>query len=836
MQIFRYVSHRFRYRFGKLSLKTTALGRGLVILFCLVLFWGWLGSSLGLAQSFSDVKYPDLRITPLIEKLTVADPRIRRTAADALVKIGPPALPALITALQSADVTLRWTAASVLGDLGSDAAEAAPILALAIQDPDPQVRLYAIIALGDIGPAAATAIPELTQALQDSDPIVRVYAPLALRKMGAAAKVAIPDLVTTLQDANGRVRLNAAYALGEMGTDAATAIPALETLLGDPLAYVRFGALKGLAGIAQGFQDQAGQLSTLKLGKVIAEFEAVLKQVEGHPERFPNSDQVYLRRPLNALKAEQDSRFLGRLQEWLRKNKWVFGSIVYVLGLPSLWLLLLRLAPLRLLQINNALRPYTDLSLPVIGLNLPLRFVLFLSWFHYHPRVLDAWVNQYAAQVRQQFAQKQTVQARSVYLPLPVQLGEHTLPSLQLDHLRPIFARQRSCLVIWGEGGLGKTSVACQLANLALAASPPQRLCPHLMLPVLIEEDLRPVEGKSALLEAIRGQLQVLMDVADPLCEELLLRLLRQRRILVIIDRFSELSPATQAAIQPESPDFPINALILTSQVETALGRANKTSLTPLRLQPDQLTPFLEAYLQARTSAERLTQPSVQAVSQQLAQLVGTSRTTVLLVKLFAEAWINSNPLHPEVILPELILNYLNELNRDITDTPLANRTLHQAAKGLAWACLQTHFTPQPIRRDLALTVIGQVEPIEGEPLTPNLLLDYLEHRLKLVETIGAAQEQVQFCLDPLVTYLAAMALTEQLGHNDAKWRSGFFKRVDEVLKATSAEGVAGLPGFLWAVHTCYVSQPEMPESSPVVSAIEQRLAKLSAQPSTAAT
>jgi HEAT repeat protein len=831
MQIFRHVSYRFKCRLGKRSLKTTILGRGLVILLCLGLFWGWPGSSPGLAQSFSDLKYPDLRITPLIEKLTVADPRIRRTAADALVKIGPPALPALITALQSADVTLRWTAASVLGDLGSDAAEAAPILALALQDPDSQVRLYAIIALGNIGPAAATAIPELTQALQDNDPIVRVYAPLALRKMGGAAKVAIPDLMTTLQDANGRVRLNAAYALGEMGTDAATAIPALETLLSDPLAYVRFGALKGLAGIAQGFQDQAGQLSTLKLGKVIAEFEAVLKQVEGHPERFPNSDQVYLRRPLNALKAEQDSRFLGRLQEWLRKNKWVFGSIVYVLGLPSLWFILLRLAPLRLLQLNNALRPYTDLSLPVIGLNLPLRFVLFLSWFHYHPRVLDAWVNQYAVPVRQQFAQKQTVQARSVYLPVPVQLAGQTLPSLQLDQLRPIFARQRSCLVIWGEGGLGKTSVACQLANLALAASPQQRLCPHIMLPVLIEEDLRPVEGKSALLEAIRGQLQVLMDVADPLCEELLLRLLRQRRILVIIDRFSELSPATQAAIQPESPDFPINALILTSQVETALGRANKTSLTPLRLQPDQLTPFLGDYLQARRPGEPLTPSSLQAASQQLGQLVGTSSTTVLLVKLFAEAWITGNPTHSE-----LILNYLNELNRDLTRDPLENRTIHQASKVLAWACLQTNFTPQPIHRDLALTVIGQVEPVAGEPLAPNLLLDYLEHRLKLVETIGAAQEQVQFCLEPLVIYLAAMALTEQLGHNEAKWRSGFFKHVDEVLKANTAEGIVGLPGFLWAVQTCYLSQPETPESSSIASAIGQRLTKLAAQPSTAAT
>jgi hypothetical protein len=43
-----------------------------------------------------------------------------------------------------------------------------------------------------------------------------------------------------------------------------------------------------------------------------------------------------------------------------------------------------------LLKLNNALKPYTDFSLPLISINVPLRYVLFVGWFHYHPRVLDA--------------------------------------------------------------------------------------------------------------------------------------------------------------------------------------------------------------------------------------------------------------------------------------------------------------------------------------------------------------------------------------------------------------------------------------------------------------
>jgi HEAT repeat protein len=62
-----------------------------------------------------------------------------RRAARVLEQIGPPAVPALITALGDADAQVRQNAAGALGQIGLPAAEAVPTLIAALQDPDQEV-------------------------------------------------------------------------------------------------------------------------------------------------------------------------------------------------------------------------------------------------------------------------------------------------------------------------------------------------------------------------------------------------------------------------------------------------------------------------------------------------------------------------------------------------------------------------------------------------------------------------------------------------------------------------------------------------------------------------
>jgi HEAT repeat protein len=488
----------------KQARKTLFVALKLAVL-CLMLLLLWTSNSWAQIPT-------DARIAPIIEKLIDNNARVRLEAHDALVSIGSPAVPALIEVLKNPDCNIRWRAAWVLGDMASEANAAVGALAEALQDEDAQVRMYAALALGEIGKAAKLAVPPLMAALQDREEYVRIYAASALRRLGTEAKVAVPSLMNALKDKNPRVRKNAALALGAMGSEATSAVGDVIPLLQDNEYYVRYGAVKGLAGIIGGYQDIADNLPSAKLTKVISDFEKVLKILEDNQDKFTELDTAKIRRPLEALKAEKETRLFDRAVEWLLKHKLLLGIAAYITLLPSLWLILLRVTPLWLLKLNNALKPYTDFSLPLISINVPLRYVLFVGWFHYHPRVLDAWVEKYIHSVREQFPKKDTVNSRATYVPIPAILDGNTVPQLTPENLRSTFGKKRSCLVICGEGGVGKTSLACQIARWAIAETKDQRLCEHLMLPVLLEEEFRVVENKSSLLEAIRGQLQALID------------------------------------------------------------------------------------------------------------------------------------------------------------------------------------------------------------------------------------------------------------------------------------------------------------------------------------
>ncbi|MEA5573332.1 HEAT repeat domain-containing protein, partial [Calothrix sp. UHCC 0171] len=709
---------------------------------CLLLFCFCSGNSW--AQITADTK-----ITPIVEKLIDTNARVRLEAHDALVSIGSSAIPTLVENLKNPDCQIRWRAAWVLGDMGAEAATAVGALTESLQDGDMQVRMYAVLALGEIGIPAKSAVPALMAALQDKEQYVRIYAASALRRIGSEAKVAVPSLINALKDSNPRVRKNAALALGAMGTEASSAIQVLIPLLNDSEYYVRYAVVKGLGGIIGGYQDVADNLSSPKLTKVIGDFEQVIQILESHKENFTEVDTARIRRPLEALKAEKETRLFDVVVAWLLQHKLLLGFVGYVTLLPILWLILLQIKPLWLLQINNALKPYTDFSLPFLSINVPLRYVLFIGWFHFHPQVLDAWVNKYIESAREQFTKKDTVTSRSNYIPIPVILDGNTLPQLTPENLRPTFEKQRSCLIICGEGGIGKTSLACQIANWSIAEKQNQRLCEHLMLPVLLEEEFRPVEGKLALIEAIRGQLQALIDEPEPICEEFLLKLLRKRRILVIVDRFSELNATTRADLQPDSPDFPVNALVITSRLQEKLGRVNKTIIKPLRIEANKLSSFMEAYLMQRGKRNLFTDQEFFDACTKLSLMVGQRNITVLLAKLYAEKIIanaetlqvNSRQQNNSITetVPNLMLGYLNELNRDVTGEKLNDRTVHQDAKIIAWECLRETYQPGTAKREDLLAVLAAFNPDN-----PDARLNYLENSLHLIQTIGSAKDKIK--------------------------------------------------------------------------------------------
>lgn len=128
-------------------------------------------------------------------------------AVSALTKIGAPAVPALIEALDDPAEQIHAYAAFTLGEIGAGAVAAVPVLIGAFSDPSEKVNISAAYALGKIG---TDAVQPLIRALGDPAEKVWGLAALALGEIGAGAVAAVPVLIEALSDPDKRIRVAAA--------------------------------------------------------------------------------------------------------------------------------------------------------------------------------------------------------------------------------------------------------------------------------------------------------------------------------------------------------------------------------------------------------------------------------------------------------------------------------------------------------------------------------------------------------------------------------------------------------------------------------------------------
>jgi CubicO group peptidase (beta-lactamase class C family) len=132
-------------------------------------------------------------LNALIGALSDEDAYVQGKAAEALSRIGRPAVGPLATALRSVNPDVRWCAAIALGRLGAEASEAVPALTEALADAEANVRWCSAVALGTAGPRAKDAVPVLLALLNDTDEDVRFGASVALARIAPEAVVLSRD-------------------------------------------------------------------------------------------------------------------------------------------------------------------------------------------------------------------------------------------------------------------------------------------------------------------------------------------------------------------------------------------------------------------------------------------------------------------------------------------------------------------------------------------------------------------------------------------------------------------------------------------------------------------
>lgn len=770
---------------------------------------------------------------------------IRTRAARALGAIGPDAIPSLLKALKDGNAEVRGCAAAGFYEMGANGEEAVPELAAALHDSNAEVRTRIAEALEKIGPAAKAAIPSLVEALKDDNKQVRGSAAQALKKIGPEARVAIPSLIDSLEDTewnvnsdtagalesiavgeleddakakipklikalhskNKIVRRSAAGVLGKMGPEGKTAIDALIETLEDQEEEVRNKAAESLANISVALSNAWDPDSVEPLKRAY-----VVLRASPYPKVREQAGLV--KQSVNYLELLWWDRVIGRI----RNN----SSISFIVGTYVLLILvslgMLWLRPLWLLWINEAFSSNADkLPKKIGGIDMPVRYLLVIGFFHYHPRVLDAWVSKHVAAARKAFSRKPTVEERETHIPTPIILNKETFPEVSARALAPVFSAELSYLLIWGDGGAGKTSLACLLARRAMSEEEDERLYKkHLMLPILIEQglDLQAGDREESLLKMVGTQLRLLTGEGDKIAPELLRHLIRRRRILLIIDSLSEIDDASRSNILGGVSGLPVNACIFTSRTEEQLNGLPVSIIKMLRIKGNRLATFMETYLSYREKRDLFDDEEFFEGCRRLSSIVGERDITALIAKYYAEQMIVAKEGKvdedlPENI-PELMLKYVNIINRSSSKNAPDIHAVHRAAQVIAWECLKKTFRPAAANRSDVLNALGGEE--KGGPL-----IKHLEETLKIIRSVGGVQA-IRYTIDPLSEYFAGLHLIDRYGVNEAPWR--------ELLnKAEQQDGAPdSIRGFLLALQDCCLAKGEEAE---VPSFVVDKLANL---------
>uniref|UniRef100_B8HXC1 Uncharacterized protein n=1 Tax=Cyanothece sp. (strain PCC 7425 / ATCC 29141) TaxID=395961 RepID=B8HXC1_CYAP4 len=664
---------------------------------------------------------------------------------------------------------------------------------------------------------ASNALQQAVRQLQNSQK--RSDAQKALIQCG---ETAVKPLANALSEPRIATRLYAAQTLGQIGWEAKSAVPALVSVSQeDSDGQVRSKAVLALGVIAQSGQTQSEQWQGWQVREIQElkdlkqQLDSVLFTLEKDNKDWPSKGQDLetLRLSRNRLQTQLNSltdQPTYQVASWAKSHPWIAGAGLLGLTLVITYGGIFLLKPIWLLKLGDG-QVKAIAAIPKVGTVLS-GLLQGLSPLKYHPRVLDAWVAQQLKTATANFTSRQTVSDRAIHVPLPVKSDGTSEMEFGPQTLQPCFQRSRFCLLITGEGGAGKTSLACQIARWGLK----KKLAEYAILPILIEQEL---EESDNLLDVVQGYLQPFVESEDRIDKPLVEALLRKRRALVIVDHLSEMAEATRNKIRPANREFPIHALIVTSRLQESLGDAPKMVLEPLRVEGNRLSEFVIAYLTAKGKRHLFEDEDYFAVCRRLSRMVGQRNITVLLARLYVDQTIaqqeGAGGTLPDSV-PELMLSYLNQLNRTIEPAnQLDPLQVQQDAQAIAWECLKQTYRPTTAKK---IDVIAALVPQEADEADIKKRLQYLEKRLRLLQTVEPG-DKLRIILDPLAEYLAANWLVSDHCKQDDPhevWQQ-FFASIDKILELANETSEA-IQGFLLAVRDCCLlrqSEGKIPPSVP---------------------
>jgi hypothetical protein len=415
---------------------------------------------------------------------------------------------------------------------------------------------------------------------------------------------------------------------------------------------------------------------------------------------------------------------------------------------------------------------------------------------------LDAWTTTRRERALLSLERTPFLAQRSLFIPLPVQedkpAGRLLLQPTSTD-FGYLFASDVTLIQIVGPGGSGKSTFAAQLARWGLEPTSARRLTPQYMIPVFIQEDA------SDIIASVAGHLRQMLG-PDDLERDLIVELLRRKRVLVIIDGLSERSRETQVAIARMFQAAELGAVVITARHNYDFGPTPTSTLRPQNI-ADRLYYFLAEYLRLTDARETLSGKQAKGVSDRVIALFEqrSSRLpiTPLIVKLIVDQAVELQRQNLSMIelsgsVANAIIDYLKRVNPsdDHAENSVSDDVIIAGARMLAECGLRESFTPHDFFKEDAIRALEATRDGERSHSIVSRLVD----NGVIEERVRGGTSFLRFGLDPVAEYLAVMYWLDRFRSNEGEWLAWM----------TAVESATGYPesmeGLLAALEECLES------------------------------